>query len=176
MLSRPYLATSLMLHSSALNPPLTTPKQKSCNCPHPPLPPPLPLVPSSSLLSLYGLIPPCGAEPRPYWPAAGRPSHAINGGDGGRVVVVRGGGYSNPPPPHPGRRSGVSRTSDIAGSPKIYTGSGHSADTFCCTTTNSRGQPACLSPIKIPTMPQICSTCLLAHQIYPKYRKFLSCC
>ena len=82
-------------------------------------------------------------------------------------------GNSNPPPPHPSqppspRRRGGGRwcpASDIAGTSKIYTESGFSGASghFLLHT-----HPACLSPIKIPTMPQICSTCLLAHQICPK--------
>ena len=83
-------------------------------------------------------------------------------------------GYSNPPPPHPSqppsprRREGgsmVCPASDIAGTSKIYTESGFSGASghFLLHT-----HPACLSPIKIPTMPQICSTCLLDHQICPE--------
>ena len=83
-------------------------------------------------------------------------------------------GYSNPPPPHPSqppsprRREGgsmVCPASDIAGTSKIYTESGFSGASghFLLHT-----HPACLSPIKIPTMPQICSTCLFDHQICPE--------
>ena len=64
-----------------------------------------------------------------------------------------------------GRGSMVCPASDIAGTSKIYTESGFSGASghFLL-----HPHPACLSPIKIPTMPQICSTCLFDHQICPE--------
>ena len=98
------------------------------------------------------------------------------GGRHMRLMGVGGGGAwlfkptttSSQPTPlsqEEGRGSMVCPASDIAGTSKIYTESGFSGASghFLL-----HPHPACLSPIKIPTMPQICSTCLFDHQICPE--------